>query len=181
MLKIVTILPFCLFCNAMSFTVLTCLAHANSFVCSIWISIYTSATRVFEKPCNMDVYIRPRLLVVHAIGHYFYDVQSFINVTEQPKKYTSNNQTSIKSHFMRTYIHIVDCWRSTWRTHIYVHGCWHENILVKRETVRGSICTSLVAEVQIDQVWVERIKDVYMRPWLLEQICLACKGLARCS
>ena len=34
------------------------------FCCSIRISIYTSATRVFEKLCNMDVYIRPWLLVL---------------------------------------------------------------------------------------------------------------------
>ena len=146
MLKIVVILLFCLFCNVMSSTVLTCLEHANSFVCSTWISIYTS------------------LAVGITIGNYFYDVQNFINVTEKPKKYASNNQTSKISHFMRTYIYVVDCWRSTWRTYIrpwlltrkyfcltrnskrkyiYVLGCWSADRVGAAKTHQGRIYTSL--------------------------------------
>ena len=63
------------------------------------------------------------------------------------------------------------------RTYIYVLGCWHENILVARKTVRGSIYTSLVVEVQIEWVQVESIKDVYIRPWLLKKIRSARRGL----
>ena len=63
------------------------------------------------------------------------------------------------------------------RTYIYVLGCWHENILVKRKTVRGRIYTSLVVEVQIEWVQVESIKDVYIRPCLLEKIRSARRGL----
>ena len=40
----------------------------------------------------MSLYILYILYVLGiTIGHYFYDDQRFINVTEQPKKYTSNN------------------------------------------------------------------------------------------
>ena len=60
---------------------------------------------------------------------------------------------------------------------MYVPGCWHENILVANETVRGHIYTSLVAEVQIQWEQVERIKDIYICTWLLEKICSAHKGL----
>ena len=176
MLKHVTILPFCLFCNAMSSTVLTCLAHGNSFF------VEYESQYILQQPRSLksfviwtNIYIS--LAVAFTIGHYFYDVQSFINTTEQPKKYTSNNQTSIKSHFMRTYIYIVGCWLSTWRTYIYVLGCWHENILVAHKTVRGCIYKSLVAEVLIEWVHIECIKDIYIRPWLLEKICSARKGL----
>ena len=56
--------------------------------------------------------------------------------------------------------------------YIYVLSSWHENILVARETVRGRIYTSLVPELQIEWVRVERIKDAYTRPWLLEKIRL---------
>ena len=56
-------------------------------------------------------------------------------------------------------------------------GRKHEKILVARETVRGRIYTSLVDEEQIEWVGVERIKDVYIRPWLLGKIRSARKGL----
>ena len=56
-------------------------------------------------------------------------------------------------------------------------GSWHKNILVAGETVRGRIYTSLVAEVQIEWVRAERIKDIYLRPWLLEKIRSASKEL----
>ena len=47
------------------------------------------------------------------------------------------------------------------------------------EVHEGRICTSLVAEVQIEWVRVERIKDVYIRPWLLEKIRSARKELSK--
>ena len=104
----------CLFCNAMSSTVLAFLTHANSFLFTIWISIYTSATRIFENPCNMDVYIRSSLFVLQMD---IIEKSRCLNVqTEQPKKYTSNNQTSIKIYFERMYKYIVGCWQNTGRT-----------------------------------------------------------------
>ena len=78
---------------------------------------------------------------------------------------------------MRTYIYVVGCCRSTWRTYKYVLGCLHENILVTREIVKGRIYTSLVAVVQIVWVRVERIRNIYIRPWLLEKIRSAHKVL----
>ena len=122
----------------------------------------------------MDIYIR--LAVGITIWRYFY-VQRFINVTQQPKKYTSNNQTAIKPHFIRMYIYVAGSWRSTWKMYIYVLGCWHENILIGRETVRGSIYTSLVCWSANREGAVERIKDEYIHPWLLAKIRSARKGL----
>ena len=52
----------------------------------------------------------------------------------------------------------------------------HENILVARETITGQIYMSFAAEVQIDCVRLEWIKDVYKRPWLLERILSTRKG-----
>ena len=60
---------------------------------------------------------------------------------------------------------------------IYVLGCWHKNYLVAYETVREGIHMSLVAEVQIQCVRVERIKNVYIHSWLLEKILSARQGL----
>ena len=114
------------------------------------------------------------LFVVITIRHYFYDVQRFIS---EIWKYISNNQATIKIFFMRTYIYTVGFWRSTWRTYIYVLGCWHENLLVACKTGRGRIYTSLVAEMQVRWVQIERIKDIYIRPWLLEKFSSAYKGL----
>ena len=88
-----------------------------------------------------------------------------------------NNQTSIKSNFMRTYVYVFGCWWRTWRTYIYVLGCWHENILVLLRTVIGPIYICLVAEVQINWVREKRIKDVHIGCWLLEKIILVRKGL----
>ena len=53
-------MPFYLFCNAMSSTVLP--MHILFFVA--YESQYTSVTRVFRNACNMDVYIRPWLLIL---------------------------------------------------------------------------------------------------------------------
>ena len=72
-----------------------------------------------------------------------------INVTEQPEKYTLNNQTSIKNYLMKLYIYAVGCWQSIRRTDIYGLCCWHEHLLVACQTVRGCIYTYLDAEVQI--------------------------------
>ena len=47
----------------------------------------------------------------------------------------------------------------------------------RTQTVRGYMYMSLVAEVQIDRVQEERLKDVYIRRWLLGKIGLAHKGL----
>ena len=71
-----------------------------------------------------------------------------------------------------------DVYIHSWQgQYIYVLGCWHENLLVARETGRGRIHTSLVAEMQVRWVQIERIKDIYIRPWLLEKVSSAYKGL----
>ena len=59
---------------------------------------------------------------------------------------------------------------------IYI-GCWHENNLVARQTVRGRVYTSLVAAVQVEWMRVQRIKNVYIGHWMLEKNCLAHKEL----
>ena len=78
---------------------------------------------------------------------------------------------------MRTYVYVAGCWRSARRTYMYVLGCWHENILVASKTVRGHKHTSSVAEMQIEWVRLDRIKDINIRPWLLERIRSAREGL----
>ena len=122
----------------------------------------------------MDIFIR--LAVGITIGHYFY-VQRFYKSNSAAKKYTFNNQTAIKTHFIRMYIYVAGSWRSTLKMYIYILGCWHENILVGRETVRGSTYTSLVCWI-VDRGGAGRaIKDEYIHPWLLVKIHSARKGL----
>ena len=118
-------------------------------------SQYTSVTSVFEKPCNMDVYIHPWLLVLKSsiilwclrvykcnwAAREIY-ISSQRNINQQPEKYKSNNQTFVKSYFMRTYKYVFGCWQSIWRSYIYVFGYWSA-VRVGADIAQGRIYTSL--------------------------------------
>ena len=109
---------FVLKCNMLS-TVFTCLVHANS-CCSIWISIaiYFSNQGLW-KALYMDI-TRSHIYMPPSAIYWFYNWTLFQwcpkVYNEQPKKYTSNNQTSIKSHFNEDMYYIAGCWRSIWGT-----------------------------------------------------------------
>ena len=160
-MKIVILLSFSLFCNSMSSTVLTCLAHANYFLCNMWMSIYnTSATKVFEKLCNMDIYIRPWLLVVQ------------LNIMERSKcpnwaaKEIHIQQPNIYKNLLYEDVYIrpwllakymkdvyVRPWllalkyfghtRNSKRTDIYVFGCWSADRAGAGKAHEGRIYMSL--------------------------------------
>ena len=144
------------------------------FVCSIWISIYTSATRVFEKPCKMDVYIRLWLLVLQL------DIFLWC-----PKIYKCN-WVAKEIHIQQPNIYkkslYEDVYIRRWLLAKYMKDVYIRPLLLawmyfgRKRNVRGRIYTSLVGEVQIEWVLVERIKDVYIHLWLLKKICSARKG-----
>ena len=110
----------------------------------------------FEKPFTLwiprsyiYVLLLPQKKIVVILLFYLFCNAISINVTEQPEKYTLNNQTSIKNYLMKMYIYVFGCWQSIQRTDIYGLCCWYENLLVACQTVRGRIYTYLDAEVQV--------------------------------
>ena len=156
MFKIIAILLFCFFCNAMSSTVLTCLAHASSFVCRIWISIYTSATRAFEKYRNVDAYIRPYTSYTSCTSLVLQlDIISMMTkdlLINWAAKEIYIQQLNIykKSLYEDVYIRP---WLLAWkyfgrtlnskRTYIYVFGCWRADRVGAGREHQGRIYTSL--------------------------------------
>ena len=60
------------------------------------------------------------LAVDITIGQYFCDVQKFTNIIEQPKKYTSNNQTSMKIKLYKD-VHICHWQLVKCMKDVYIH------------------------------------------------------------
>ena len=99
-----------------------------------------------------------------TIGHYFYDVKSFINITEQPNKYIQQPNIYKKVLYEDVYIH-------HWLLAKYMKDVYIRPWLLAWKYFGH--------KRNREWVWVERIKDVYIRPWLLERICSARKGLKK--
>ena len=120
------------------------------------------------------------LAVGNTMGHYFCDFQNFTNVTEQPKKYTPSNQTSIKSLFIGMSIHrwllakymkkiYIHPWLLAWkyfgcrqnskRMYIYIFGCRSTDRVGAGRAHQGHIYTSLAVGKNLPGM--QRVKETF--------------------
>ena len=65
MLKIITILPFDLFCNAMSSTVFTCLVYASSFF------VEYESQYILQQPGSLKNLVMP--MHMYLLGCWYYN------------------------------------------------------------------------------------------------------------
>ena len=81
----------------------------------------------FEKPFTlwiprsyMYVLLLPQKKIVVILLFYLFCNAISINVTEQPEKYTLNNQTSIKNYLMKMYIYMFLAAGKVYKGRIYM-------------------------------------------------------------
>ena len=163
MLKIVIILPFCFFCNVISSTLLTCLAQANSFVCTY------ESQYILQQPGSLKSLVIWTYIDVLVCWYYNWTLFLWC-----PKLYKCNwtfkeiyiQQPNIYKNSLYENIYIRP-WLVPWkyfcrtrnckRTYVYVFDCWSTDRVGAVRAHQGHVYTSLA----VGKYWLgtQRLKS----------------------